>query len=93
MFGKQTNCVRPGEQTNVVREQERILIKSINRSQAIVNSLFPEIVRDRIMEEGHWAAAKSTRFTNISKRPSFSSKNLIPEVNTLIDAMVLLQLP
>lgn len=71
------------------RKQEIILIKSVNRSQAIVNSLFPEIVRDRIMEEGHWGAAKSTGFTNIERRPSLKTNNQnVPDASTTVDHQI-----
>eukprot|EP00531_Pseudo-nitzschia_arenysensis_P001207 CAMPEP_0116121830 /NCGR_PEP_ID=MMETSP0329-20121206/3901_1 /TAXON_ID=697910 /ORGANISM="Pseudo-nitzschia arenysensis, Strain B593" /LENGTH=980 /DNA_ID=CAMNT_0003615659 /DNA_START=123 /DNA_END=3065 /DNA_ORIENTATION=+ len=41
-----------------LRRQHAKLIKSVTRSEAIVNSLFPEIVRDRILEEGDFASSK-----------------------------------
>lgn len=41
-----------------LRQQHAKLIKSVTRSEAIVNSLFPEIVRDRILEEGDFASSK-----------------------------------
>lgn len=40
------------------RQREALLIRSVSRSEAIVNSLFPEIVRDRILEEGNWVGKK-----------------------------------
>jgi len=40
------------------RQRESLLLQSITRSEAIVNSLFPEIVRDRILEEGNWTESK-----------------------------------
>jgi len=52
-----------------MRRRESLLIESINRSEAIVNSLFPEIVRDRILEEGNWSESKlkptATKFSNV----------------------------
>jgi class 3 adenylate cyclase len=37
---------------NLLKNREKMLVKSNRRSEAIVDSLFPSIVRDRILEEG-----------------------------------------
>lgn len=50
-----------------MRRQQASLTKSVSRTETIVNSLFPEIVRDRILEEGDFA---STKFAPTSSRTS-----------------------
>jgi hypothetical protein len=42
-----------------MRSRHKLLIQSITRSEAIVNSLFPEHIRDRILEEGTLGLEKS----------------------------------
>lgn len=43
-----------------MRSRHKLLIQSITRSEAIVNSLFPEHIRARILEEGNLVMEKST---------------------------------
>jgi hypothetical protein len=52
-----------------VRKREAVLQKSAKTSMAVVHSLFPETVRDRILEEG-LASSSSQRRLSISRRKS-----------------------
>jgi hypothetical protein len=45
-----------------MRRRHKLLIQPIIRSEAILNNLFPEIVRDRILEEGNLVMDKSSQF-------------------------------
>lgn len=42
---------------NQRKENEETLLRAVSRSEAIVDSLFPEIVRDRILEQGNLVAS------------------------------------
>ena len=74
-----------------VKQQQLALIKSVSRSEAIVNSLFPETVRDRIMEEGNFVSSRfapgqrsSGRRSNESV-PVFKETEMVDTTTTLND--------
>ncbi len=59
-----------------VKRQQIALLQSVSRSEAIVNSLFPETVRDRIMEEGNFVSSRFAPGQRSSGRRSNSSKEI-----------------
>jgi len=66
-----------------MKKHEELLIKSITRSEAIVNSLFPEIVRDRILEEGMMSTRLATStFFSTSLEMKSGSSNFLPKATT-----------
>jgi len=67
-----------------MKKREESLIKTVNRSESIVNSLFPEIVRDRILEEGNLDGPKRLKSFRISSAEvsSTGNKNLLAFATT-----------
>ena len=50
----------------LLKSREQMLVKSNRRSEAIVDSLFPSIVRDRILEEGGLVNTTNTKKRNVN---------------------------
>jgi hypothetical protein len=72
-----------------MKQRETKLAQSVTRSEAIVNSLFPEIVRDRILEEGDMEGARAqfARYSTIL--PPTANGTLLPITIETSDDLVI----